>query len=54
MTTWSEKWGMVFNTEKCKIMYFGSGNPEFDYTMNDCALSSVEEEKDIGVLIYKN
>ena len=54
LVKWSEKWGMVFNTEKCKIMYFGSGNPEFDYTINGYALSSVEEEKDIGVLIYKN
>ena len=24
---WSEKRGMVFNTEKCKIMQFGRGNP---------------------------
>ena len=54
LVKWSEKWGMVFNTEKCKIMHFGSGNPEFDYTMNSCALSSVEEERDIGVLIYKD
>ena len=35
-------------------MHFGSGNPEFDYTMNGCALSSVEEERDIGVLINKD
>ena len=54
LVKWSEKWGMVFNTEKCKIMHFGSGNPEFDYTMNGCALSSVEEERDIGVLINKD
>ena len=35
-------------------MHFGSGNPEFNYTMSGCALSSVEEERDIGVLINKD
>jgi hypothetical protein len=54
LVEWSEKWGMVFNTEKCKIMHFGSGNPEFNYTMSGCTLSSVEEERDIGVLINKD
>ena len=54
LVEWSEKWGMVFNTEKCKIMHFGRGNPEFDYTMSGCALNSVEEERDIGVLINKD
>ena len=35
-------------------MHFGSGNPEFNYTMSGCTLSSVEEERDIGVLINKD
>ena len=35
-------------------MHFGSGNPEFDYTMNDCALSSVEEERDIKKCVNKD
>ena len=35
-------------------MNFGSENREFYYTMNDCALSSVEEGRDIGVLINKD
>ena len=47
LVKWSEKRGMVL-TEKCKIMHFGSGNPEFNYTMSGCTLSSVEEERDVG------
>ena len=36
---------MVCKTEKCKINHFGNGNPQFDYTMNGCTLSSVERRE---------
>ena len=51
---WSEKWGMSFNIEKCKIMHVGKKNPSFDYTMNGVKLKSTEQEKDIGVLIHSS
>ena len=30
---WSNKWQMVFNLEKCKVMHFGYNNPCLEYTM---------------------
>ena len=47
---------MNFNSEKCKVLHFGRGNPNYSYTMNGYApagtvLESVSEEKDVGVWI---
>ena len=51
---WSNKWGMKFNIDKCKIMHLGRNNPENIYTMGGKELVSVEEEKDVGVTIHKS
>ena len=45
---------MHFNTDKCHILHLGRNNPHFNYTLGGVQLSSVEEEKDIGVLINNN
>ena len=54
LVDWSAKWGMEFNTDKCKIMPVGRGTPGFEYKMKDCTLKEVEEERDIGEIIHKD
>ena len=50
---WTTKWQMSFNTAKCTVLHFGYGNPNPNYTyyMNGKALSSKEEEKDLGIYV---
>ena len=49
LSMWAETWGMQFNVSKCKVMHVGNRNQKFDYTMQGQVLSSVEQEKDIGI-----
>lgn len=51
---WAEKWGMLFNLNKCKIMHVGRNNPCYEYFMQGTKLGTTEEEKDIGVVVTKN
>ena len=51
---WAEKWGMVFNVGKCKVMHMGHHNPAFSYTMNGHVLEETKEERDIGVIVSAN
>ena len=56
LVDWADTWQMKFNSDKCKVIHFGRGNPMFNYTMNGHApagslLESVNEEKDVGVWI---
>jgi len=51
---WAEKWGMVFNVGKCKVMHMGHSNPAFNYTMNGQVLEETKEERDIGVIVSSN
>jgi len=46
---WSEKWQMPFNTTKCKVMYLGRSNSQFQYHMNNHTLEAVVEEKDLAL-----
>jgi ribonucleases P/MRP protein subunit RPP40 len=48
---WSERWGMIFNVNKCKVMHIGRNNQQSDYTMNNTTLGKTKEEKDLGVTI---
>jgi ribonuclease P/MRP protein subunit RPP40 len=45
---------MLFNIGKCKIMHIGYNNPNATYSVDSTDLSSVDEEKDIGVVITKD
>ncbi len=54
MTAWAETWGMAFNTNKCKVMHVGRGNPGYEYTMEGARLSDTKEERDIGVTVSSN
>ena len=51
---WSVDWQMEFNVNKCSVIHFGNNNKEFEYNMNDDAIESSKEEKDLGVLIDKS
>ena len=55
---WCNKWSMKLNSQKCKIMYFGKGNPGRTYYIDGegerVILEGTEEEKDLGVIISNN
>ena len=52
------EWGvdsdMLFNIDKCKVLHIGNNNVQATYTMNGVQLASVEQEKDLGVVISKD
>ena len=48
---WSTDWQMLFNLEKCHVLHLGNNNPNHEYNINGYKLSSVDEEKDLGVYI---
>ena len=51
---WASTWCMEFNVKKCKVIHTGRRNNKFVYTMNGTPLDSVEQERDIGVVIHQN
>ena len=51
---WSNDWQMLFNVSKCKVLHVGRNNPEFAYQMNGVELQSIDEEKDLGVIVHKS
>ena len=44
---------MDFNVNKCGVMHIGKRNLDFQYQMNDGWVKSVDEERDLGVLMSK-
>ena len=51
---WANRWQMDFNSKKCKTLHLGYSNKEFNYDMNGEWLQSVDQEKDLGVIISSN
>ena len=49
----SKEWQMVFNADKCKILHFGHNNGQVHYVMDGNILESVEEERDLWVIIQR-
>ena len=49
LVDWANKWGMKFNTGKCKVMHVGSSNLRIQYSMSGQVLETTE--RDIGVLV---
>ena len=48
---WSSDWQMLFNVDKCHVLYVGKKNPKFEYSWGDGKLEVAEEEKDVGVIV---
>jgi hypothetical protein len=42
---------MSFNVEKCSVMHVGKNNQHFQYSMNNVIMESVEQQRDLGVII---
>ena len=51
LVSWSEKWQIKFNIDKCKVLHIGNNNLYTKYTMNGSELTKVSHEKDLGVTI---
>ena len=51
---WLEDLQMLFNLDKCKIMYFGYNNPNNIFLLGGHILETVDEEKDLCVMIRKD
>ena len=51
---WASRWDMKFNLAKCHVLHLGKKNPEHSYSLGGETITSVEEERDIGVIITRN
>ena len=51
LSTWSDKWLLKFNKDKCKVMHVGFNNRKHNYNLQSQNLIKVEVEKDLGVLV---
>ena len=52
---WESLWLLRFNTEKCKVMSIEcNNNPKNVYSLDNSILSSVDIEKDLGVITSNN
>jgi len=54
LVSWSKKWQMLFNVDKCKVMHIGYDNMKTEYLMDGVKLEHVKEEKDVGVIISED
>ena len=54
LIAWVNRWKMDFNVNKCGIMYIRKRNLKFQYQSNDGWVKSVDEERDLGVLMSKD
>ncbi len=54
LNNWSQKWQMSFNVEKCKVIHIGDTYPRLKYHIRNQDLSTVKQEKDLGVIISDN
>ena len=53
LVPWANRWDMDFSVNKCGVMHIGKSNLEFQYQMNDEWVKSVEEERELGVLMFR-
>ncbi len=57
LTTWANKWQMIFNPSKCYTMHITSPRrklAEHHYTMNGEHLTTVQENPYLGVILSRN
>lgn len=48
---WSTVWQMPFNLDKCHVLHVGTANQAENYSLLGLDLSSVNQERDLGVVI---
>ena len=53
LVQWSKDWQMLFNTDKSKIINLGLNNNESSYVLGTSTLCTVDEERDLEVIIDK-
>ena len=51
---WSEDWQMLFNIDKCIVLHVGGKNQICNYELGGKELKSVEQERDLGVILHQN
>ena len=51
LSLWANKWQMMFNESKCKVLHFGTRNKKYHYSLNQVQLEESVLERDIGVNI---
>ena len=51
LVSWSEKWQLPFNTDKCKTLNIGQMNPFTKYKMGNVDLKQIHQEKDLGIIV---
>jgi len=44
----------AFNSSKCVVMHLGKGNHEFTYFVGNQQLDTVDEERDLDIVITNN
>jgi hypothetical protein len=49
LSDWSKTWLLGFNASKCKVLHLGRNNNNFTYYMSGTKLTTVQDEKDLGV-----
>ena len=54
LAAWAKKWGMEYNTKKCKVLHVGKNNPKIKYYMDGIELEETKDEKDLGVWMTEN
>jgi hypothetical protein len=54
LVNWSHKWQLKFNADKCKVIHYGSNNPNTPYTLNGMRIEDSKLEKDLGVSFDNN
>ena len=51
LSSWSDKWLINFNEDKCKVMHIGQNNVKYNHKLHRRNLIKGTEEKDLGVII---
>jgi hypothetical protein len=54
LVSWTLKWQMPFNVDKCSVMHYGHNNQRHSYWLQGVPLKVVESERDLGVIVSSN